>query len=117
MEPSNTTILRVMRRQIVDNNKEKQEDASRLNLETKILKNIQTTMIGAISAIETRIGHLWGYGKQESELTEDELAALQIWKEIRKAILDNGNNQGRKVQDTLKEYSINWKGTNDDKQA
>jgi hypothetical protein len=84
-----------------------QEDSTRRLC--KIIKTKCTTIfIGDLSQIEQNLGFLWGYGKNESELTEEELQMRAIWEKIRNAILNNGNNQIRALENELNQYSVNW---------
>lgn len=77
-----------------------------------ISKKIQTTMIGALAAVEDSIGReLWGHGKQARDCTPDELFWREIWQEkVRPAILNNGNNQLRALQAELLLYEMVWTG-------
>lgn len=67
-----------------------------------VRKTIMTIMIGAISAFEKEFGELWGYNKKVQELSEDELSERKHWDVVRKAILDSGNNQVRKIESRIK---------------
>ncbi len=81
-------------------------EESKKRLETILAKKIQTTMIGALSAIEDTFGFLWG--KDKRELSEVESKMAELYKTLRKRILDNGNNQIQAVRNELEQYSINW---------
>lgn len=69
-------------------------------------KKIKTTMIGALQAIEDEFGFLWG--KDKRELTDVEIKMAEMYKNLRKRILDNGNNQIQAVRNELEQYNINW---------
>lgn len=73
-----------------------------------IQKKITTTMIGAISQIESNFGHLWGHGKMLRELSQSEQQYREIWNSVRNNILTNGNNQCRNIEKEINEYSIEW---------
>lgn len=90
----------------ISNKKVNYSEESRIRLETILIKKIQTTMIGALSAIEDTFGFLWG--KDKRELSEVEAKMAEQYKMLRKRILDNGNNQMQAVRNELDQYEINW---------
>ena len=69
-------------------------------------KRFNTTIIGSLASFEEFFGHLWGFGKDESELTDSELEWREIWEQARTEILDKGNNNSRSVQRELEKYKI-----------
>jgi hypothetical protein len=87
----------------------KYKERSRRRLANIIATKIRTTFIGSIAAVEAGLGFLWGHGKDPSELTEQELAILEIWeKEVRPRILDNGNGQLRGATNEINNHSVSW---------
>lgn len=86
----------------------KYRDKSKKRLSTIIGTKIKTSFIGAISSCENNFGFLWGHGKNEEDLTEEEISMKEIWEEIRTEILDNGNTQLRAASNEIDNYSINW---------
>ena len=66
-------------------------------------KKIQTTMIGALHTIETKLGFLW-----QSDESESAQKLKQIYEEIRQEILDRGNLQIRNLNTELDQYDIEW---------
>lgn len=94
-------------RQIAANDNYKFQSKRRLQkvIETKI----NTTMIGAISAVEQKFGKLWGQGKPINQLTEAELEMLALKDELRTEILNNGNNQKRAAVAEINQYDVEWK--------
>lgn len=83
-------------------------EKSKKRLGTIIGTKIKTSFIGAISSCENNFGFLWGHGKNEEELTEEEISMKEIWEEIRTEILDNGNTQLRAASNEIGNYSITW---------
>jgi hypothetical protein len=76
-------------------------------LKQDIKKKITTTMIGALSSFENRMGRLWGFHKSEEEiLTPQEEKFLNLWLEIREEILDRGNAQIGAACANLDSYDI-----------
>lgn len=80
-------------------------DTQRLELsKSKLLKycttSIRTTMIGAISDLET-----------EFEEFLDDPQFEQIFVTLRKSILDRGNDEIRKLEREFNNYKVIWKGT------
>lgn len=92
----------------VEYNKTIYREKSRKRLSTILEKKMKTSFIGALSQFEQYFGRLWGHGKQEEELTDNELKFRKVWEDTRTAILNNGNNQLRAVQNEISEYSISW---------
>ena len=70
-------------------------------------KKIQTTMIGALSAMEKGFGFLWGHESSET-LTPEQEHLKEIYDEVRSEILDRGNNQARNLEAEFANYDINW---------
>jgi hypothetical protein len=58
-------------------------------------KRFQTTMIGALFQFEEAFGYLWGFDKDDEDLTESEHNFRLKWEDVRYRILNNGNNQLR----------------------
>lgn len=58
-------------------------------------KRFQTTMIGALYQFEQAFGYLWGFDKEEDDLTDSEYDFREKWENARYNILNNGNNQLR----------------------
>ena len=74
---------------------------------SKILKKkIQTTMIGALSAIEENFGFLWN--SQDGKLTKEQEMMKTLYNKLRSEILDKGNNQARNVDAELAQYEVEW---------
>jgi hypothetical protein len=66
------------------------------NHEEDILaKRFQTTMIGALYQFEQAFGYLWGFDKDDEDLTDSEERFRLKWENVRYNILNNGNNQLR----------------------
>lgn len=84
------------------------EADSKMRLMTILEKKIKTSFIGAISQFESHFGALWGHGKLEHQLTEQEKLWRERWNIARTQILNNGNNQVRAVQQELSEYTMRW---------
>lgn len=85
-------------------------EKSKVALGKIIDKKFQTTFIGAISAFEEVFGFMWGHGKNNSDLTDEERMWKDKWDKVRTTILNNGNNQARAVQNELRQYLVKWQG-------
>lgn len=83
-------------------------EASRQRLDKIISTKIRTTFIGALSSFEEAFGALWGAGKDEDELSVEELAYRNLWIEVRTKVLNNGNNQLRAAQTEIANNVIKW---------
>lgn len=66
---------------------------SKQSLKDLMKQRCTTIFIGGLDSIEQKIGYLWGQGKPFDTLTEREKLFNQLWKELRKEILDKGNLQ------------------------
>lgn len=88
--------------------KQKQYEEDSKDRLTKIgSKQIRTTMIGALAAIEKKFGHLWNHlGVPE---TEEEKQYKLVYDELRKDILDKGNQQIHNFTQEINQYQIVWK--------
>jgi hypothetical protein len=84
--------------------KRQHEAAKKVNEERSQLY----AMIGALASFEAEFGHLWGYGKDGSELTEEEITYREMWERARTEVLNKGNNQLRAAQDELGQYSLKF---------
>ena len=83
-------------------NKYKADSKDRLS---KILKKkIQTTMIGALSAMEENFGFLW----DSRNPTPEQQRMKDLYNKMRSEILDKGNNQARNVDAELAQYEVEW---------
>ncbi len=89
-----------------------QRNNSHNKLKDDVKKKMKTTMIGAIAAVETNFGYLWGFNKDEQDLTEQEKEFGEVWEIIRQEILDKGNSQIRAILDELDNYSVQWERYN-----
>ena len=77
------------------------------SLRERMSNRIKTTMIGAISSIEEHFGFLWGY--DEKTPTKSQQDFKRVFEELRKEILDKGNNQLRSIDADLCNYNIDKK--------
>jgi len=100
-------IQQLINKQKKDVAKEKYKHDSRDRLSKISRKKIQTTMVGALSSIETHFGFLWGQDKQ-SDLTDDEKFMKEIFEKVRAEIFDNGNSQMRNLSVELEQYEVEW---------
>ena len=78
-------------------------DASRERLKTACLKKIDTTMIGALDAIEKELSELIGDCSNA-----DQIMLKEAFLRARSKILDNGNNQKRAISDEIRHYIVDW---------
>ncbi len=86
----------------------KYKEKSKKRLSNIISTKMKTSFIGSISACENSFGFLWGHGKPENELDEEELSMREIWESVRAQILDNGNSQLRATMNEIHNYTISW---------
>jgi len=71
-------------------------------------KKLKTSFIHPLSCFEQIFGHLWGFGKKESELTEEQKKNRFLWNSLRSSVLNNGNGQIRAIHNELNQYTVNW---------
>ena len=98
-----------LRKQVYEESYEKYLETSRVRLAENLEKKLQTTFIGAISAIEESVfGQLWGHGLSAEERTEEQRWWYDVWQQVRTKILNQGNNQLRAMQSELALYKVEW---------
>lgn len=85
------------------------KEASHENLLKSSKKKIQTTMIGSLSDVEEFFGFLWGFGEDETSLSEDQKQLKCIYEDVRAKILDRGNTQIRDLELDFINYEISRK--------
>jgi chemotaxis regulatin CheY-phosphate phosphatase CheZ len=73
-----------------------------------ITTKLRTTMIGSISAIEEIFGFLWGQGVPRNQLTSDQRALENKWRDLRSRILNLGNSQIRALESEVEQYAVEW---------
>ena len=92
--------------------KKRNEDLYRESSKKRLMKNVErkfkTTMIGALASFEECFGHLWGHGKDDDEISTDEMAFRQLWEQARTDVLNNGNSQLRIAQEEIAQYTMTW---------
>ena len=88
---------------------QRSKDVSHDSLLKQAKKKIQTTMIGSLSDIENYFGFLWGFGDNNTELSEEQKHMKEIFEEVRAKILDRGNTQIREIELEFVDYEISRK--------
>lgn len=91
-----------------EENKDRYMQKSKKRLSNIITTKVKTSFIGSISACENHFGILWGHGKNDEELDDNEIAMREIWEDVRAQILDNGNTQLRAAMNEIEDYTISW---------
>ena len=87
---------------------DKQKEEFKKRLKKIIGTKINTTMIYPLSQFELAFGGLWGHGKAEAELTEDEKINRQVWNQVRNSVLNMGNQQKRNAFAEINNHDIVW---------
>jgi hypothetical protein len=86
------------------------QDRLRRGLNRLVQKRCTTIFIGALDSIEQKFGRLlWGIDKDLRDLTERERVFLELWKSLRKEILDKGNNQTKSLLKELELFELSMK--------
>lgn len=62
---------------------------------SNIEKTATTILIGSLARFEKNFGHIWGLGKPEDTLDENELRWREVWLDCRTEILNYGHSQVR----------------------
>lgn len=88
---------------------QRSKDVSHDSLLKGAKKKIQTTMIGSLSDIENYFGFLWGFGDDNTELSQEQKHMKDIFEEVRAKILDRGNTQIRDLELEFVNYEISRK--------
>jgi hypothetical protein len=87
---------------------EKFIEHSRKRLDKIVSTKVRTTFIGALAAFEDEFGFLWGHDLPEDQLTVEQQSMLELWKNVRTIVLDNGNTQLRAVKSEIANHVIKW---------
>lgn len=95
------------KKQIDDNRSHNIKRESKDRLEKNIITKITTTMIGALQIIENEFSFLWE-PEVNGRMSTEALSMLDMYKEVRRKILDNGNNQIHAIKNELKQYDVEW---------
>jgi len=85
---------------------ERDRELSKDKLFKAAKKKIQTTMIGALSTLESSFGFLWGFEVPEEDKTPEQKRVYEIYEEARAQILDRGNTQIRNLESEFVNYDI-----------
>jgi hypothetical protein len=85
---------------------ERDRELSKDKLFKAAKKKIQTTMIGALSTLESSFGFLWGFEVPEEDKTPEQKKVYEIYEEARAQILDRGNTQIRNLESEFVNYDI-----------
>lgn len=97
-------ITKVRKKEYSESQKEKMKE----RLKKIAHKKIDTTMVFPLSQFEMEFGHIWGHGKPEYKLTQEEKVNLAKWKRCRNEILNNGNKQKRGISDEIDMHTVIW---------
>lgn len=76
--------------------------------------SINTVAVGILNILEYHLGHLWGHSKEE-ELSDNERAYLERWKEIRTEILNKAETAKHIAKNNTKRLNVQMKGFYDDR--
>ncbi len=87
----------------------KSKEISLSRLRANAEKKMKTTFIGCLDSVEKHLGFLWGHGRPDGDLTEEERDFRVAWDELREEILNKGNSQSRALQAEISEYEVLWK--------
>lgn len=108
MEKLNDDQILQMQKKIKEVNQQKYLEICRKRLDTIISKKFRTTFIGSLDIIEKKMGFLWGYGKKEEDLTNEESELRELFQQVRTDILNLGNNQLRGAKSEIANQTISW---------
>lgn len=100
--------LNGLRKKVQQVNHEKYLELSKQRLNKIISKKTQTCFIGAIAAFEDVFGFLWGHGKDQENLDDNEIEMRELWENARTRILNHGNQQLRSMQNEVNNNIVSW---------
>lgn len=66
-----------------------------------VTSKTRTSFIYCLAEFEELFGFMWGHGEKEENLEEEQRINRKFYEELRNKILDNGNNQIRKIEKEL----------------
>lgn len=108
MEPNTHNEMKQIVKLAREANEKRYENRSRETLKKHLTTKIRTTMIGSLDRFERFFGELWGHGKDEHDLSSEEIKNRQLWEVVRTEILNNGNNQIRAAMSEIDEYTVKY---------
>lgn len=83
------------------------EDVIRDNHKESMTTHIRTSFIFPLAEIERIFGFLWGEEVEDkNQLTPEQYKWYKVYKQLRKSILDNGNNQIRFTEQEINKLYI-----------
>lgn len=95
-------------------------EQSRKRLQKIAATKIRTTFIGSLSEFEKSFGFLWGLSGEGLTAEQSKLLSVlddagfgieffrEAWDNARTAVLNNGNNQMRALDQEISQYSMTW---------
>ena len=93
----------------MNNNDEAYDRKSKDLLKKIVQTRLRTAFIFPIAELEKMFGHLWDKTKEDHEVEGPEFYE-DLFQRLRKAILDNGNNQIRNMEKDLEEsFEVRFK--------
>lgn len=104
----NSVQIAALKQRLQETSQKRYLEISRKRLDTIVTKKMRTCFIGALAVFEEEFGFLWGYGKTEDKLSEQEQAMFQLWKQARTRVLNNSNNQLRAVKSEIANHVVSW---------
>ena len=93
---------------IKNSSEDKKRAAAKKRLSERLVKNMETIMIGALEEFEKGFGYLWGHDK-DGEFSEQEQAFYDLWQEVRTEILDRANLKILQSEKEIEKYNISVK--------
>ena len=85
-------------------------DQDKGKLKDAVNTRINNVMIYPLSQFEIAFGHLWGEGKVDDELSEEERSNRVKWEQCRNNILDNGNHNRRSAIGFIDRFNVEKRG-------
>lgn len=100
-------LFQIKKQKEIEKQKKYKED-SKERLKKIASKKINTTMIGALDAIEKNFSFLW-QPDEHGNMSETAIEMRNLYEKTREKILDNGNSQIRNLVAEFEQYEIEWK--------
>lgn len=109
MNPEKAALnVAMRRRREAEARKRDYEERCRERLQNVAATKVTTAFIGALARFEEGFGECWGHGLPEGELTPRQARWREVWRQVRKGVLDNGNDQAHALMKEIETHTVFW---------
>lgn len=89
--------------------RERQHKKAKELLQKTMESRVLSSFIHALSEFEKEFGEMWGHFiEDDNKLSDEQFKNYEKYEELRKRILDYGNNQKRLIQKDLSNFNVEY---------